>query len=513
MRILNYKSFLEEANIDLGELAKIRNGEVRGNTLVSKLKGGEPLTTNNNKSIEIDKMKDDGNWVEPEDAIDNLTDQDDLYDVDKAKNYFLKNRRYQNVFKDAGGDEFKLTDFKKTKEFGSSGAGRLTRQFESVQCIFIAIKQAFPTSDLNSNNLLNSFRKYKDILDSSNSTSLCFLPEKITLDENLINDFLQDKDWVATFCRIPNKLWSRTGRYVDRNQLYSIYHVGYNKSDSPFVVLYNKYKELSIAGGFKDINIAKWCPADVYLISKIQQDEILDRIRNTDSIINLNLLVDELFDAKILIPLSLKKISESPSPFTIITNREVEKELPDFSIRSFIIGSDMKGMGSKISTSSVWKHKNDKDVDIKDRLINFDSSNSAKKQDVDGEVEGSSSRHGKISFSSIKRIIGSSNIQSSLELKKLDIEELKAMVIDLTNVIKSKKSQVNLIIRDIKGSDISSNEGKLISRIQSLQIVLSIIEVYTSSKDDANIIITKIMRYALSIQTDKFNTPRYLRVI
>ena len=257
MRILNYKSFLEEANIDLGELAKIRNGEVRGNTLVSKLKGGEPLTTNNNKSIEIDKMKDDGNWVEPEDAIDNLTDQDDLYDVDKAKNYFLKNRRYQNVFKDAGGDEFKLTDFKKTKEFGSSGAGRLTRQFESVQCIFIAIKQAFPTSDLNSNNLLNSFRKYKDILDSSNSTSLCFLPEKITLDENLINDFLQDKDWVATFCRIPNKLWSRTGRYVDRNQLYSIYHVGYNKSDSPFVVLYNKYKELSIAGGFKDIKIGR----------------------------------------------------------------------------------------------------------------------------------------------------------------------------------------------------------------------------------------------------------------
>ena len=29
----------------------------------------------------------------------------------------------------------------------------------------------------------------------------------------------------------------------------------------------------------------------------------------------------------------------------------------------------------------------------------------------------------------------------------------------------------------------------------------------------ANSIITKIMRYALSIQTDKFDTPRYLRII
>ena len=38
-------------------------------------------------------------------------------------------------------------------------------------------------------------------------------------------------------------------------------------------------------------------------------------------------------------------------------------------------------------------------------------------------------------------------------------------------------------------------------------------EIYNQDQSIANNIITKIMRYALSIQTDKFDTPRYLRVI
>ena len=64
-----------------------------------------------------------------------------------------------------------------------------------------------------------------------------------------------------------------------------------------------------------------------------------------------------------------------------------------------------------------------------------------------------------------------------------------------------------------RGSDIRSNENRLISRIQSLQVVLSIIQLHELSHKESNDVVTKILRYALSIQTDKFDTPRYLRVV
>jgi len=78
------------------------------------------------------------------------------------------------------------------------------------------------------------------------------------------------------------------------------------------------------------------------------------------------------------------------------------------------------------------------------------------------------------------------------------------------STIKSDMISVSPIQR---GSDISSSENKLISRIQSLQVVIALSQIYNIDQELANRTITKILRYALSIQTDKFNTPRYLRVI
>jgi hypothetical protein len=185
----------------------------------------------------------------------------------------------------------------------------------------------------------------------------------------------------------------------------------------------------------------------------------------------------------------------------------------------------MRGISSKISTTSIWKHKNDKDVDIKDRNINFDSSDTSKGQNIDGEVEGSSSRHGKVSFKAIKRILDSKietgakiqKLQTYQELSLLNIDQLKSLVRSLISTINTlrKRAEGDLIkVQPItRGSDISSNEKKLISRIQSLQVVLAIIQLHEISHKDSHDAVTKILRYALSIQTDKFDTPRYLRVV
>jgi hypothetical protein len=541
MKISKYKHFLEEVELNLGELGKIRGDEKRGDILITKLKSEKPtLTTNNNKEVVIDKMKDeDGEWVEPSEVVDDIT-TDDTYDPDKAKDYFTKSGRYIPVFKDNDGDEFRLNQFKKTKEFGSSGAGRLVKQFESAQCIFLAIKQAYPHRYLGYNNLKSFLKKFKKFI--SYQSNLIHLPDSVMkeddmsefkVDETLIDDFLQDPEWIETFCKVPNKLWSATSK-LDTSKLYSIYHVGYSGTDSPYVAISNKYREISKNGGFSDINISKYCPADVYMISVIDRDKILSDIylvKTVDVVIDgqvkkpmdeLNKVLNGYFDSKMLIPISLKKISGN---FKIITNSELDKDLPDFFIKSFMVGSDMRGIASKISTTSIWKHKNDKDVDIKDRNINFDSSDTSKGQNIDGEVEGSSSRHGKVSFKAIKRILNSKieagakiqNLQSYEELSLLNIDQLKSLVKSLISTINILKRQVGgdlIKVQPItRGSDISSNEKRLISRIQSLQVVLAIIQLHEISHKYSNDVITKMLRYALSIQTDKFDTPRYLRVM
>jgi hypothetical protein len=518
-KIRKYNKFNEEAELNLKELGKTKDGEFRGNILVQRLKDHQILSTSNNKNVVVDKMKDDGEWVEPEDAIDNITDPDGNYDIDKADSYFKRGNRFIKVFKDEDEDEYQLNQFKKTKEFGSKGAGRLIREFESIQCIFLGVKQAFPDQMITSANIFRFFRRYIELLNSNES--LVKLNSNVKITEELLEDFLQDKNWISTFYRIPNKLWSTRYNFIDRDEKYLIYHVGNKDVDSIYVVIANQFKKLSISGEFRDINITKWCPADVYMVSLKNKSQIIKEIKDTKNISDLNSIVDKFFDEKKLIPVSLKKIDKS-SDFKIITNREVKKELPEFEMTTLMVNSNpLKGIGSKISTFSTWKYRNNKDVDYKSRILNLDSSDTSKKQDVDGEVEGSSSRHGKISFKAMKRIIDSykdqvsfTPIQSTSELSDLDISELEETASGLkTEIDEISPDKLLLHTSSNRSSDISGNEKKLISKVQSLQIVLAMSQIHGQDPTIANSIITKIMRYALSIQTDKFDTPRYLRII
>jgi nitrate reductase NapAB chaperone NapD len=136
----------------------------------------------------------------------------------------------------------------------------------------------------------------------------------------------------------------------------------------------------------------------------------------------------------------------------------------------------------------------------------------------------------------MKRIIDSvrdkfsfQEIQLTSQLSDLKVAELEKIASDLKEKI-DKITPKNLLLNtsSSRSSNISGNKNKLISKIQSLQIVLAISQIYSQEEEDgkentekdpkiihviSNGLVTKIMRYALSIQTDKFDTPRYLRVI
>ena len=523
MKVLGYKMFLE-SELNLQVLDKEISGQKRGDVLVNKLKTGQEIILNNNKGVKVDKMKSGEDWSDPEEVVDDEITTDGEYDSVKAKKYFLKGNRYRNVFKEEDGSEFKLNQFKKTQEFGSSGPGRLTDEFESLQCLFLAIRQLIPTGQLSQS--IQSLRsQFIRNLDEAKKYLYVKNPEILTLE--LYDKFANDKDWTYSFYKISNRLFHSNTTLLDRVKTYKIYHTAYKGLDSPYTAIKNKYREISKSKEFSDIDFNKFLPADVFLISTLKQQEMLKEISEiSGEIQNLVDYLDNKFDTKELIPLSFKKIKQG-GEFRIIINKEVGKELPEFYIRSFKIGDasqdEMRGIGSKIFTRSYWKDLKNKNVDRKDRELSIDSSDTSKSVNVDAEVVGSSSRHGKVSFNALKRMISQADpslqkLEAHSELSTLELQELKNKVISLKVAIEqqarfSKLPTILTITPYSRGKDITGSKNKLISRIQSMQVVLAILQIHTKNIAECDQLINKIMRYALSIQTDKFTTPRYLRVI
>jgi hypothetical protein len=110
-------------------------------------------------------------------------------------------------------------------------------------------------------------------------------------------------------------------------------------------------------------------------------------------------------------------------------------------------------------------------------------------------------------------------IKSDLSKEKDPNKALQGKIKDISDeIIKLSKSNPTLeallsIVKVTRGTDTDGNINAGISRYQSLQVIYLIMKAYSIDVKFGNRIITKIMRYALSIETEFFNTPMYLRVI
>ena len=568
MNIYTFKKFLE-ANLDLPELKKLRGGSPpRGNVLVKKLKDHEDLQVGTKKVV-VDKMAQfvdtptglSASWVDPEEGVSQITQPNGNYDPNKADKYFKYKNKYRSVFKDEDDFEFKLDQIFKTKDFGSKGPGGDTSNFESIQAIFIGIKVDVPDTVLKpddeeiNTDVQSKDRSitssYKKFLDDGGLKDVKLNPN-IQINYDTLEKYLSDKHWVSTFCDVPNRLYDENEKkkYINPSIKYITYHTGYKGADSPYVNLLKKYKELSklgnagtIDGTFTDIDYSKWCPADIYLVDK---KLLIPPAKEEDVNINIEIskalnmkqlanVVKRFFTLKQFIPISLKKVKQG-AKFKIITNNGIGVNLPEFRIVNFRINADSMGIGSKISTQSEWKYMN-KIIDERDRVINFDSSDTSKPVNIDGEVEGSSSKHGKISLNYINRNIsnifkdrnesmGDLNIKTHAEIKsdlskerdpnqvlQDKIRDISDEIIKLSNSNPTLKGLLSVVKVSKNGTDTNGNINAGISRYQSLQVIYLIMKAYSVDAEFGNQIITKIMRYALSVQTDFFNTPMYLRVI
>lgn len=563
MRVLKYLKFFEEAELNLGELEKQRGGVKRGNSLIKKLK--EPLVELDIKDKDsgkykkriIDHIKIDGKEVVPSIAANAIkVGNSDNYDDTKGAKLFGK-PRYKDVFV-SGEEEFKLNQVKKTAEFGAVGPGVLTREYESIQCLFIAYKLKYPRKSILLKDVLDFWERYKGSDADTLKRIDIYLDDKVVITEDMLDSLSTNRDWLNTFVKVPEVLFRFKGMFSPRLS-YSVFHESCLDEISPVQNLIKKFNSLKKLKNIDSkVNFSKFCPADVYIIKTRFISAVNLVISECNDIDELVKVLDYYFDEKILIPVSLKKVKNGHETFQIIVNKEQNKKLPDFDIKYFRITQDpSKGIGSKISTVSKWSEEHtpngEENTIRKDRDITIDSSNTGNSVNVDGEVGGSSSRHGKISFTGIKSILdihkdndefNLDEIEKHSELKTRTLTDLRNSITSLYNeliglrkfangvdimempstiqVPKIKKGVPTGTSWDkvIKYTDLSKTEeedgnikNKLISKLQSLQILVSIAKIYKVNPTLGNDVMTKIMRHALSIQTSEFDTPRYLRII
>ena len=537
-KILNYNKFFETV-LSLPLLRSEKNGEKRGEVLVNKLKTSNPKLTldKDGREVEIDNA---------EDILNNITNKDGKYDSNNAADFFTKNSRYSDVIIDDD-NKYKLNQLKKDSNFGSVGPGVLTKDYEYVQCIFLAHKLVYPDKELNQENVLNLLRTYNENEDLLKRRFHLHLTDSNSIiTDSLIKSLSQDKNWFATFTEVAEDLYnfsSLNKRILNSSYTYHIYHVSNKEAGSPVVLLKNKFKSLlNVEDGDIRIDFSKFCPADTFIIRDDKLNTVIDYLNKVDCIepkdgspIYLSLVgcINYLFSRRYLIPISLKKIGERKivdnepvRTYNIIVNNERGRELPNFELVSFAIANNLeKGIGSKILIKSTWTDAKGVVIDTsKSRYLSIDSANTSYKLNVDGEIEGTYSRHGKISFNYMRKYIldnkGDINnlqvIEDYKELDKLTDEDLLSKIERLIKLMNYLYMNKDISLTNIVGRDISktgNRRNKLISKLQSLQITYALAQIYAIDPELSKLIITKITRYALSIETDKFKTPRYIRVM
>lgn len=557
MNILNFNKFFEGA-LNIEEILKDIKGTsiLRGNVLINKIKSQHVIeidpSKNKGERFIVKKMLDftstPPTYVDVIGAtsspINQIIGDDGNMDPIKARVYFLKGKNYLPVFKDVNDKVYKLNDLFKSVDFGSSGAGKLTNENEVIQMMLLA-KRVLSNRDF-------TMSKIYQLLEEFESGAI---PQNVVIPTGFrvrnLDHFDLDPKWMATFKNSINNLAKarfpeETGTLLFNPEInYKFYQNGVSDPRSIHKVITKKFKELlkvsSYGDEYKNLDINKYCPADVWAIdsNEIVYNSICDSIQRAISIENLNQIINEEFDKRTLIPISLKKVGIKINSGRIIINNEAGADLPKFNVTQFHLEPDTgKGIGTKIDTKSIWYPKGSPKPINRDRNIKIDTSNSAKFQNVDGEVDGAYARHGKISFLMMRKFIKESPLydrvlnvntnplQSVEELKEKSVEELKSIIEELNTQIKRYESGLSVKVKyDLTGRPNNSLEKKLISKIQSMQIInaLSIIDYYDTTPrfikgqpnpdNEVDKIITKILLYALSINTGAFDTPRYARVI
>lgn len=543
-RIKGWARFFEN-NLKVDDLGTRKRGDV----LVAKLRANDDIELTSGRKVDIEKMKDpdvDGEWKDVDTAIGNITDDEGRFDVEKASDYLRRNSRATKVFKDEDdGNVYKLTDFKKTTDFGSSGSGRRIREHESIQALFLAKRIAEGVDLPNDADVIRKVMQdiseemgpSKRFVATGAETCEVNVSPSFVMDDEIIDYYTSDPAWVATFAKVPNLLAKFSVRLKDQRlplispgRSYVIYHISSKGTDSIPAKVISKYNQINRDAGFS-VEMSKFNPADVYMVERERIADVVASIDSCGDILEFNTALNSMFDERVLIPVSLKRSGPADEDTFIVVNAVEDMELPEFEVRKLRVSGELgRGIGTKIVTMSTWLH--DGETIETPRNLSIDSPNTNQNVNVDGEIDGKWARQGKISLAWMKRFIEESPLYGKVrdyvedepintyaELGMLDEEDLEELLATLNADVKSMERDMTVeVIPDTRGrsTEGESRKRKLISKVQSMQVIraLAVIDSHDDGKDRAiDDIVSNMLLYALSIKNPNFTSPRYVRVV
>ena len=405
----------------------------RGERFLKKIEDGEEFELSDGTTIKIDKES-------SKDAIN-----------------FLKNKQYRELggvkklFKDIEGNSYSLSNFKKTKEFGSGsgqGAGTAaTATAESAQCVFTSLAYTVKNGEISEEDIIdeNLERAYKscDVTDSLET----------------IKAFSQDKAWLNTFILSANALYNQ---FENSN-------FEFHRGSSFVQSIYDAYKVASKNEGIS-MQSDKWNPADIWLVDK----SILDITFPTD-LHELNALLLDLFNDVKLIGVSLKKLGNSAK---LSLGNASESEVKKPTIES--IEAKPTNKGSQINYS---------DGKIYFRTFNF-ATNFA------GEILGKTAAHGKIGEGPLNDVLKQNGLPP-LERSKVVKSNLESKNEDTINIFYenfitvSENIEKNQFLELIESKDIDWQ----VSKYMALHIAA---EIKKSPNNIASEVLSDIIGYASS---------------
>ena len=356
----------------------------------------------------------------------------------------------------------------KTQDFGGGGGGNRggtsnTKTQESSQ------------------SLVNSLRQDKGVLsvdDLNNIGSLKKAFNNIEVDESLdkMIDFIQNSNWGGSLVGTANILASNFGTNYTQHR------------GSSFVdTIYKKYEELRKKDeriGQGRLGSDKWNPADIWMIKKGLEGDLLSLIEKTNNLDELNALLLQQYLDKNLIGVSLKKTDLSPNATEYNTTgltQNIDYEYGGYSPLNF-----------STKSTFIFYDKNKNRIEFR----SFPS--------FSGEIEGSGAAGGKIGITPLNIVFKNLGLPLLIDPKSVTNEDF----INLWNKYSDQnlnEEKLKNILQDIssekvRGKDFTKGEAGardwLESRYFGLQVLDRINEA--GSQKEKNQVIEDMLRYAAS---------------
>ena len=511
MKLNKYTGFLTEKRLTIPELNK---DESRWAMFLMKLRNKSPFIYHDGTEVIVNN---------PDEIIDSITTDDGELDMDKIIGYLRPNYRYAPVIQTNKGD-IKLNEFHKTVEFGGGSGTSLgsvnARTYETIQAMFFSLRQYLgrdiepgdihllytDTNTLEPPGEINTADDKSAILKDVHST------KDITRDDL---KFFEDKGWIYTYLKTANEFFNS----LNTHKHYTFYHAyaGHGIADQ----LYRSFKD-----AFHNINkenkvrisMSRWNPSDIWAVESEYEQEIIDVLKNTKDITELNTIMDSCFDNNYLVGISLKKIPFDKDIQLIVSKTLHTNFTYDYSSTS--IGPFDTLTVQIHSKSFSWLGQK------REEILDARTYSGKEESNIFLEVKGSVSKYGKSSLNFVNSILGRVNIEPIPHYKNIDLsdDELKREIIKLYKTIPNLEKNITTT----KRFNIENTRSKLISKYQSLLLV-SKLEKYkrkpyrrgffnwvkfllNSKLSVTNYVIKEIFYYAYSMGGELFDNTKFYRI-